>query len=212
MPAGASPLPLPASLDSTVKETQLEDIRDYLGPIARGWYNIHGYDCFSFSERLSMATVPTIVSKPKASGMYNVCVTAWLYPERTAPSLSLPMEPRIWDKPMASTAVPLVDGEYCCTSSIRRLRNSVEDADTKIAEPIPAPKAMTAVPIDMSSIGKEAITPSCGHCMPKPIATPRNPIKAEALPTLWSRLMVVSRPDAVGARTLLAYMKAKFLD
>jgi hypothetical protein len=169
------------------------------------------YDCFFLIDRLSMATDPTIVSKPKASGKYKVCITAWLYPERTAPSLTAPIELRISDKPMASNAVPLVDGEYCCISSMRRLRNSVEDTDTKRAEPMPAPKAMTAVPIDISSIDKEAVTPSCGPCMPNPMATPRKPSKPDALPTLWSRLMVVRRPDAIGARTLVAYMKAKGL-
>jgi hypothetical protein len=49
------------------------------------------YVCFFFMDRLSIARDPKIVSILNASGMYNVCTTASLYPERTSRSLSLPM-------------------------------------------------------------------------------------------------------------------------
>lgn len=104
--------------------------------------------------------------------------------------------------------VAFVSGECCWISSTRRFWKSVAEAQVQSAEPIPPPNPTIALPIETSLGDRLVWTMRIGVCMPRPIAAPRNPSNAATLTVLSSRLMVVSMPDAMGAKVLVANMKA----
>lgn len=155
-----------------------------------------------------MATDPTIVSTAKANGIYKVCITAFSYPFSTLFNFSGPIDSLIFDNPAFWRASTFVPGEAAFISLARRSWNSVAEAQIHKAEPIPAPNVRTAPPRETSSMGRTAWRAIMGLLRPRPTARPRKASRITALVICSSRSIVVSKPEIIGVRILVAIMNA----